>query len=68
MALDFEELSRRAEEKAANFVKKSAAVASGTFRGMSSSMPRWLKIVMIIVAIWIVLAILGSLGEKPRHY
>lgn len=60
MVTDFEELSKRAEEKTVNLVKKSTAVASGTIRGVSSTMPRWLKVVLAIVSILIVLAILGS--------
>lgn len=60
MASDFEELSRTAEEKAANLVKKSSAVVSGTLRGISSTMPRWFKVVLAIVAILIVLGTIGQ--------
>lgn len=67
MASDFEELSKRAEAKAADLVKKGAAISGGTIRGVGSTMPRWLKVILAIAVVYLLLMVLFSLGEEPSY-
>ena len=57
---EYQELSKKVEQRTSEIIQKSAAVATGAVKGANASLPRWLKVVLFLAAGWIVLLILGA--------
>jgi len=51
VADQYDDLSKRVQQRAADAVKKAAAVTTGTVKGVASTFPWWLKTIFIVAAI-----------------
>ena len=56
MTSEYDELSKKVEQKSADALRKTAAATSGAVKGVVSTFPKWLKIVLVVIAVFMMLS------------